>query len=267
MTGGEDEYIRMFNLSTRKLMGTLEKQQGTIVSLKFFEDESGALWLLSASDDGTVCTWRVKDWICGAVLQGHLGGVIDVAPHPSGKLCLTCGKDMTLRVWDLTRSKDSKRCVSIMKMKRTIYSVQFSPSGDSYALLSTHDIVIRDTASSDMIAQLDHEYRIQSFRFVSNDRIVTAGDDHVIRLWSFNSETSEMIAQVQTNAKSRTRDITTTFNASGVAEHIFSVSSNGLVQMWNAQSLELESTLIDVLLRSLDTVTLKHQHRYGRNGI
>ena len=131
-----------------------------------------------------------------------------------------------------------------MKMKRTIYSVQFSPSGDSYALLSTHDIVIRDTASSDMIAQLDHEYRIQSFRFVSNDRIVTAGDDHVIRLWSFNSETSEMIAQVQTNAKSRTRDITTTFNDSGVAEHIFSVSSNGLVQMWNAQSLELESTLM-----------------------
>ena len=66
-----------------KIDGYVGKQQGTIVSLKFLR-MSGALWLLSASDDGTVCTWRVKDWICGAVLQGHLGGVIDVAPHPSG---------------------------------------------------------------------------------------------------------------------------------------------------------------------------------------
>ena len=244
-TGGEDEYIRIFNLNTRKLMGTLEKQQGTIESLKFFDDEGGHLWLLSGSEDGTVCVWRVSDWVCGAVLKGHLGGVIDVAPHPSGKLCLTSGKDMTLRVWDLTRSKDSKRCVSIMKMKRAIYSVQFSPSGDSYALLSTHDIVIRDTVSSDMIAQIDHEYRVQSFRFVSNDRIVTAGDDHVIRLWSFSSSKSELIAEVETNAKSRIRDITTSLNKdTGVSEYIFSVSSNGLVQMWNAQSLELKSTVV-----------------------
>ena len=56
-----------------------------------------------------------------------------------------------------------------------------------------------------------------------------------------------MIAQVQTNAKS-VLVILHNIQREWCCGAYFQCVPNGLVQMWNAQSLELESTLIDVLL-------------------
>ena len=66
-TGGDDEYIRLFNLITKKERGELTQHTGSITSLEFFRSSH----LLSASHDGTVCIWRTNDWLCLHVLGGH----------------------------------------------------------------------------------------------------------------------------------------------------------------------------------------------------
>lgn len=63
--------------------------------------------LLSASEDGTLCLFRARDWAVLRTLKGHKGRVNSVAVHPSGKVALSVGKDRTLRMWDLMRGKGS----------------------------------------------------------------------------------------------------------------------------------------------------------------
>ena len=61
--------------------------------------------LLSASEDGTLCLFRARDWAVLRTLKGHKGRVNSVAVHPSGKVALSVGKDRALRMWDLMRGK------------------------------------------------------------------------------------------------------------------------------------------------------------------
>src|ERR1700722_16969431 len=63
--------------------------------------------LLSASEDGTLCLFRARDWVVLRSLKGHKGRVNCVAVHPSGKVALSVGNDKTLRMWDLMRGRSS----------------------------------------------------------------------------------------------------------------------------------------------------------------
>ena len=63
--------------------------------------------LLSASEDGTLCLFRARDWAVLREMKGHKGCVNSVAVHHSCKVALSVGKDRTLRMWDLMRGKGS----------------------------------------------------------------------------------------------------------------------------------------------------------------
>lgn len=76
-------------------------QKGSITHLTF----PSRSHLLSASEDGTLCLFRARDWAVLRVLKGHKGRVNSVAVHPSGKVALSVGKDGALRMWDLMRGK------------------------------------------------------------------------------------------------------------------------------------------------------------------
>lgn len=76
---------------------------GSITHLSF----STRSHLFTASDDGTICIFRARDWVLLRSMKGHKGSVNCVAVHPSGKVGLSVGKDRTLRMWDLMRGKGS----------------------------------------------------------------------------------------------------------------------------------------------------------------
>lgn len=75
--------------------------QGSITHLVF----PSRSHLLSASEDGTLCLFRARDWAVLRILKGHKGRVNSMAVHPSGKVALSVGKDRALRMWDLMRGK------------------------------------------------------------------------------------------------------------------------------------------------------------------
>lgn len=97
--GGMDDKIRVFNAIENKSLGELSLHGGAITSLKFV----GNNFLLSASEDSKICIWRVHDWSCIHIMEGHEGPVNCICAHPSGKLALSCGKDKTLRMWNLVQ--------------------------------------------------------------------------------------------------------------------------------------------------------------------
>ena len=69
---------------------------------------------VSGSDDGEIIVWRSKDRECLLNLRGHTGGVVDLDVHPSGRVLLSCSRDSTLRLWDLTRGKQLHSSIKVL---------------------------------------------------------------------------------------------------------------------------------------------------------
>eukprot|EP01035_Chromulina_nebulosa_P016885 gene16885-22373_t len=57
--------------------------------------------LAKHTEDKTICIWRIQDWNCIHVMQGHTGSILGLSIHPSGKICLSVSKDGTMRLWNL----------------------------------------------------------------------------------------------------------------------------------------------------------------------
>lgn len=127
-TGSSDEIVKVWDLRRKKEIGGLMHHEGKLLSSFKYPRISFCLpcyslllytylgsithlsfpsrgHLLSASEDGTLCLFRARDWAVLRSLKGHKGRVNCVAVHPSGKVALSVGQDRTLRMWDLMRGK------------------------------------------------------------------------------------------------------------------------------------------------------------------
>lgn len=119
-TGSSDEIIKIWDLRKLKELGGLMQHEGMIIyfatifilslvlpgSITYLDFPTRS-YLVSASEDGTICLFRTRDWVLLRTLKGHKGRVNNFAIHPSGKLALSVGKDRALRMWDLIRGKGS----------------------------------------------------------------------------------------------------------------------------------------------------------------
>jgi protein MAK11 len=96
-TGGYDERIRVFDIQKNRSVGELTHHSDDITCLEFFRES----FLFSGSKDGTICVWRLKDWVCIHTLTEHTGSILSLSVHPTGKLCLAVDSDKGLRIWNL----------------------------------------------------------------------------------------------------------------------------------------------------------------------
>lgn len=66
-----------------------------------------ATHLFSVSSDGSLCATRTGSWISeGKWKAPHNGKPVNhISIHPSGKLALTLGADLTLKTWNLVKGR------------------------------------------------------------------------------------------------------------------------------------------------------------------
>jgi len=159
VSGGVDEHIRMYDLRKRAEVGELLHHKGTITALGFV----GSSHLLSGSEDGAVCIWRVYDWSLLHILGGHKGAITAVAIHPSGKLALSSGRDRSLRLWDLVRG----RCAYITKLEAVVETVKWSGDGSVYALqVGDRRLEVRRASDNKPTAIATHPARVTAIAFL-----------------------------------------------------------------------------------------------------
>lgn len=228
-TGGLDEYIKLFNLRTRKERGELAHHRGAVTSLNFFKSSH----LLSASADGTVCIWRTQDWLCLHVLGGHKDAVNSVSVHPSGRMAISGGRDRTLRLWNLVEG----RCAYITKPSIPkaveIDQVAWSPSGSTYALIAGSSLMLFDaTESGTPKAYVTHSQtrRINAIKFIGDDAVVIGGDDCMLQIVS--ASTGEVSCRTDGAMKARIKDIAVVVRDSS-PPLICSVGSTGELHFWD----------------------------------
>ena len=129
-TGAEDKLIRIWDLTTKKILMTLQGHEQDIYSLDYFPAGDK---LVSGSGDRTVRIWDLRTGQCSLTLSIE-DGVTTVAVSPGdGKYIAAGSLDRTVRVWDsetgfLVERLDSENELSTGH-KDSVYSVVFTRDG------------------------------------------------------------------------------------------------------------------------------------------
>ncbi|EJD07517.1 WD40 repeat-like protein [Fomitiporia mediterranea MF3/22] len=184
-TGSTDEIIKVWDLRRRKEIGGLIQHEGSITYLGFPTRSH----LVSASEDGTLCIFRARDWVLLRSMKGHKGRVNCVAVHPSGKVGLSVGKDRTLRMWDLMRGKGS----ASTKLGKEGELVRWSTNGDRFVVQSSSTI---DIYSVEMVLlhTFTHPKRVQDVRFYRStsgkEYLLVAAEDKKVTFYNTTSTDS-----------------------------------------------------------------------------
>lgn len=77
---------------------------GVVNHIRFTPD---ATHLLSAGGDGKLAATRAGSWVAEGLWKSPHNGksVNHITIHPSGKLALTLGADLTLKTWNLIKGR------------------------------------------------------------------------------------------------------------------------------------------------------------------
>ena len=177
LTGGDDEVIRAFSLSTFRQLGELSKHAGTVTDLCF----CGSKHFASASADGTILLWRLKEWTCVHVLGGHDKPVHSVDAHPSGRMLLSTGADRTLRLWDLVEGRGAH----ITRTKGESTKVCWNGPATSYLLILGARVEVLDVETSTTEFDMDVGARVLDACFLAGtDFVATADGAGCMSVWS-----------------------------------------------------------------------------------
>ncbi|KAI5956091.1 TUP1 [Candida margitis] len=132
-TGAEDRLIRIWDLTTKRIIKVLRGHEQDIYSLDFFPDGDR---LVSGSGDRSVRIWSLRSSQCSLTLSIE-DGVTTVAVSPDGKLIAAGSLDRTVRVWDSTTGFLVERLDSGNENgnghEDSVYSVAFSNTGNQIA--------------------------------------------------------------------------------------------------------------------------------------
>ncbi|GJP55263.1 hypothetical protein CLOM_g14232 [Closterium sp. NIES-68] len=109
VSGGADDSVRVYDLSTRTDMGALLHHQAGVSCLALHGSGSRPTHLVAGSEDRTISLWEVATWRHLSSLKGHKAPVNDVAVHPSGRVALSVARDSELRLWNLLQARCSFR--------------------------------------------------------------------------------------------------------------------------------------------------------------
>ncbi|KIY46870.1 WD40 repeat-like protein, partial [Fistulina hepatica ATCC 64428] len=183
-TGSADENIKIWDLRRRFEVGGLQHHNGSITHLGF----PSRSHLLSASEDGTLCLFRTRDWVVLRVLKGHKARVNSVAVHPTSKVALSVGKDRTVRMWDLMRG----RGVASMKLGKEGELIRWSIDGTLSAIqsLATIDVYTIDML---LVHTIAHPSRIHDIKFYkpSDDGaelLLVGAEDRMVSVYTISSD-------------------------------------------------------------------------------
>lgn len=188
-SGGVDEMIRVYDLGKKVEVGMLLRHEGTVNALEFVHDSARKL-LFSCSDDKSICVWRCSDWTCLKQLRGHNAAVLDISVHPSAQVALSVAKDNSFFMWNLAKGKVAFSCKTKVS---TPSAVQWSPSGNKYALTGSKVLTLSDV-SGKPVSALGHSHPILCHTFINNSEIATGGEEKVVRLWDTRDSTKSVAA-------------------------------------------------------------------------
>ncbi|XP_039284812.1 p21-activated protein kinase-interacting protein 1-like [Nilaparvata lugens] len=174
-SSGSDEVIHIYDMQERKQSGTLMKQNGSVNSIAFTPDTS---YLLSASEDGSIAIFKTGSWHMEKLLKkAHDGeGVTALAVHPSGKMALSLGKDVTLKTWNLVKGRSAYTTNLARSGCRLLDLLVWSPDGCHYAVPMNNLVDVFSVAVAGVTHTFHLKKKVTAITFL-NDKVVCIGEE------------------------------------------------------------------------------------------
>jgi WD40 repeat protein/serine/threonine protein kinase len=144
-------------------------------------------FVLSGSDNTTLCLWEIETGQCLCTFEGHSKGVRSVCFSPDGQFALSSGWDKTLRLWNVITGEN---VITLEGHKYTVNSVSFSPDGQ-FVLSGGYDKTMRlwDIETGRCLHIFEgHKCEVHSVSFSPDGRFVLSGNHNTtLCLWEIKT--------------------------------------------------------------------------------
>jgi len=222
-SASEDDTIRLWNVNNGSLIRTIEIGSD-VAGIAFSPD--GAT-LASGSGANIVRLWRVSDGVHLRTLQGFASWVInEVAFSPDGRILAAGSNDGTIRLW---RVSDGSLLRTLEGHTGTVWSVTFSPDGQTLASASDDEVQIWQVASGQGLRTLTSK-RVGNVVFNPQGDILisTGGEWDEPTIWIWEIPKGNLLTTIRVENAEAIRDLT--FNPSG--RFFATVSHDGVLRLW-----------------------------------
>ncbi|CCO31634.1 hypothetical protein BN14_05681 [Rhizoctonia solani AG-1 IB] len=238
LAAGSDSQICLWDpLSGQKIREPLSHHTGLVTTLTFLHD--GA-YLVSGSYDHTICVWDVSTGqLAHGPFREHSSSVTAVIASPTGHLLVSASMGSTMRIWDTA----TWQTYALFRSTGLVRSVKFSPDGQRL-LSGSADANIRiwevpqAPADSTTCKQSEaHDDWVRSVAFSPCGTFIVSGSsDMTVRMW----DTQKQPPTCTTLTAHRDRVLAVGISAD--SSHIFSLSQDRIVCVWERQTGQLEYT-------------------------
>jgi WD40 repeat protein/predicted Ser/Thr protein kinase len=141
--------IKLWDVSTSRLIGTLEGHQDWVSGLKFLPDGKT---LVSSSADRTIRLWNFETRRPIRTLRGHGGELWTLAVSPDGRWVAGGGKDGSVLMWDLASS--TNRPAEYRTPLERAGPFRYSPDGRLLAVTQEPDrLKLYDATTFQLVSQ------------------------------------------------------------------------------------------------------------------
>ena len=234
-SSGPDSKIRLWDVSTSKLIKTITTDMRSVDSVVYSPDSET---LASVSEwHNNIYLWDVQTGELLKVLTGHTDTVDSLAYAPDGKTLASESGDGTVRFWDADTGELLKTISG-----HTFYarSVKFSPDGGTLASseMADYTIVLRDVKTGKILkALVGHTDNACSVAYSPDGEVLASGSwNGPIRIWDV--QTGELLR-------------TLTGHEEGVPALFYSMdgailvsgSWDNTIRLWEAQTGQLLKTI------------------------
>ena len=178
---GDDHHVCLYDQRQDRYIEHLEKHTDWVRTAKFSPDGKQ---LVTAGNDRQIYFWDSSNWNTPVAFRTHREAILGSAFSPNGERVGVVGFERKARVY-------SNQGMIIHELEcpcADMHSIGFSPDGRWIAAGGRNgSIRLWDAATGKTTTEFKaHQKRIRSLEFVSNQEIVSAGDDQQVRVTNFN---------------------------------------------------------------------------------
>jgi WD40 repeat protein len=219
-----DQIARIWEISTRRLVGELKGHTHEIFNAKFSPD---GRFIVTASGDKSARLWDTETWQNVGALWGHSEFVFDAEFSHDSKLVVTASEDETARVWSNTIGGLQ---TDLRGHTAVVNSAAFSPDGKLIVTASDDKTArVWKAGTGELVTELKgHTDNVVSAQFSSDGGlIVTASSDHTARVWQTNS--GNFIAELKGHSGEVSRAL-----FSPDSKLVITASADSTARVWEA---------------------------------
>lgn len=241
VSGGSDDTIKIYDLSTSSEIGSLNDPTSTITALSFVSlDSSFPRNLLAGFDDGSVSIYDADPFVLLKNLSVHKKGISDLSVHKTGTLALTVGRDCCLGMVNLVRGRRSFYC----RLGKEASIVKFDGSGERFFMVMDEKVSVHMSEDAKLVLELEGQKKLLCAAPGNNGILFTGGEDKNITAW--DTTTGKVAYCIEDAHSARVKGIVVLSKSDGASDDdpyiVASASSDGIVRVWDARMVSQEKT-------------------------